>query len=83
VLSQGGVGVDDIHLIGDSESDRTPSGLWPADHAGVVATLEIPIGSGAVPEPSTWAMMLLGFVGLSVVGRSQMSKTRKPRPRPA
>jgi endonuclease/exonuclease/phosphatase family metal-dependent hydrolase len=29
VLSQGGVGVDDIHLIGDSESDRTPSGLWP------------------------------------------------------
>ena len=64
VLSRGGVGVDDIHLIGDSESDRTPSGLWPSDHAGVVATLEIPMGSGAVPEPSTWAMMLLSFVGL-------------------
>jgi PEP-CTERM motif len=25
-------------------------------------------GGGAAPEPSTWAMMLLGFVGLSVFG---------------
>jgi endonuclease/exonuclease/phosphatase family metal-dependent hydrolase len=83
VLSRGGVGVDDINLIGDSEIDRTPSGLWPSDHAGLVATLEIPIGSGVVPEPSTWAMMLLGFVGLSVVGLSRMSETRKSRPRPA
>ena len=24
--------------------------------------------SGAVPEPSTWAMMLLGFAGLGYVG---------------
>ena len=26
-------------VIGDRESDRTPSGLWPSDHAGSVATL--------------------------------------------
>jgi len=26
-------------LVGDSPTDRTPSGLWPSDHAGVVATL--------------------------------------------
>ena len=84
VLLRGGIGVDDIHLIGDdSAGDRTLSGLWPSDHAGVVATLEIPMGSGAVPEPSTWAMMLLGFAGLSVVGRSRISETRKSRPRPA
>jgi hypothetical protein len=25
-------------------------------------------GGGAVPEPSTWALMLLGFVGLSAFG---------------
>ena len=27
------------HVIGDELDDRTPSGLWPSDHAGVVATL--------------------------------------------
>jgi endonuclease/exonuclease/phosphatase family metal-dependent hydrolase len=64
VLLRGGIGVDDIHLIGDSAGDRTLSGLWPSDHAGVFATLEIPEGNVAVPEPTTWAMMLLGFVGL-------------------
>ena len=26
-------------VIGDRERDRTPSGLWPSDHAGSVATL--------------------------------------------
>ena len=31
--------------------------------------------SGAVPEPSTWAMMLLGFAGLAYAGlRHQRSK---------
>ena len=27
------------HTIGDKPSDRLPSGLWPSDHAGVVAYL--------------------------------------------
>jgi endonuclease/exonuclease/phosphatase family metal-dependent hydrolase len=26
-------------LVGDQPEDRTPSGLWPSDHAGVVAAL--------------------------------------------
>lgn len=26
-------------LVGDQPSDRTPSGLWPSDHAGVAASL--------------------------------------------
>jgi endonuclease/exonuclease/phosphatase family metal-dependent hydrolase len=39
VLFRGGVSVVDTHLIGAQSSDRTPSGLWPSDHAGVVATL--------------------------------------------
>jgi endonuclease/exonuclease/phosphatase family metal-dependent hydrolase len=68
-LLRGDVGVDDVHLIGDRDGDRTtPSGLWPADHAGVIATLEIPQGSIAVPEASTWAMTLLGFAGLGFAG---------------
>ncbi|MDE0396954.1 MAG: endonuclease/exonuclease/phosphatase family protein [Candidatus Poribacteria bacterium] len=30
------------HTVGDKPSDRLPSGLWPSDHAGVVAHLLIP-----------------------------------------
>jgi hypothetical protein len=29
----------DADVVGDELTDRTPSGLWPSDHAGVVATL--------------------------------------------
>ena len=29
-------------VVGDEPVDRTPSGLWPSDHAGVVATFRIP-----------------------------------------
>jgi endonuclease/exonuclease/phosphatase family metal-dependent hydrolase len=29
-------------LVGDEPSDKTPSGLWPSDHAGVVVTLQLP-----------------------------------------
>jgi len=35
----GGVHVDEV---GEEPGDRTPSGLWPSDHAGVVATLTLP-----------------------------------------
>jgi endonuclease/exonuclease/phosphatase family metal-dependent hydrolase len=28
-------------IVGNKLSDRTPSGLWPSDHAGVVATLRL------------------------------------------
>ena len=36
------------------------SAIAPAGSRGLVAI--------AVPEPSTWAMILLGFVGLAVLG---------------
>jgi endonuclease/exonuclease/phosphatase family metal-dependent hydrolase len=41
VLTRGAVSVRDIKIVGDKASDRTPSGLWPSDHAGLVATLRI------------------------------------------
>jgi endonuclease/exonuclease/phosphatase family metal-dependent hydrolase len=28
----------DVHLVGDAQTDRTPSGLWPSDHTGVFAS---------------------------------------------
>ena len=67
-LLRGAIGVDGADLLGDNAGDRTPSGLWPSDHAGLITTLEIPSGSLVIPEPSTWAMMLLGFAGLGFVG---------------
>jgi endonuclease/exonuclease/phosphatase family metal-dependent hydrolase len=30
------------HVVGEEAGDRTPSGLWPSDHAGVVARLVFP-----------------------------------------
>jgi hypothetical protein len=42
ILFRGGFGVADISLVGNTPADRSPSGLWPSDHAGVVATLRIP-----------------------------------------
>ncbi|MEO7403230.1 MAG: endonuclease/exonuclease/phosphatase family protein, partial [Burkholderiales bacterium] len=36
------VGIDVVNasVIGDKQVDRTPSGLWPSDHAGVTAKLK-------------------------------------------
>jgi Endonuclease/Exonuclease/phosphatase family len=42
ILFRGGFGVAHIGLVGNMPADRTPTGLWPSDHAGVVATLRIP-----------------------------------------
>jgi hypothetical protein len=36
------------------------------------------LGSGAVPEPSTWAMMLVGFAGLSFAGYRARTKLALP-----
>jgi endonuclease/exonuclease/phosphatase family metal-dependent hydrolase len=44
VLYRGGFSVRDIKVVGGSPSDRTPSGLWPSDHAGVVTSLRLPHG---------------------------------------
>jgi endonuclease/exonuclease/phosphatase family metal-dependent hydrolase len=42
VLLRGGIDVVDIRRVGSQPNDRTRSGLWLSDHAGVVATLRIP-----------------------------------------
>jgi endonuclease/exonuclease/phosphatase family metal-dependent hydrolase len=41
VLFRGEARVSRISVVGDRPEDRTLSGLWPSDHAGVAATLSI------------------------------------------
>jgi endonuclease/exonuclease/phosphatase family metal-dependent hydrolase len=42
VLTRGGVKASSIKRIGHERDARTPSGLWPTDHAGLVATIVLP-----------------------------------------
>lgn len=37
-----GACVRECRLVGDRPEDRTEGGLWPSDHAGVVALLDVP-----------------------------------------
>jgi hypothetical protein len=41
ILTRGGITATAAKLVNDKPSSRTSSGLWPSDHAGVVATLQI------------------------------------------
>ena len=41
VLVAGGIRPVSIERVGHLTEDRTPSGLWPSDHAGLVADLEV------------------------------------------
>ncbi len=34
------VGMVKVNVVGNEETDKTPSGLWPSDHAGVVTRLQ-------------------------------------------
>ena len=42
VMLRGISAVSDVRLVGNAPSDKTPSGLWPSDHAGLAVTLRIP-----------------------------------------
>jgi Endonuclease/Exonuclease/phosphatase family len=42
VLTKPALRTHRAYVTGNDPSERTPSGLWPSDHGGVVSTLEIP-----------------------------------------
>jgi endonuclease/exonuclease/phosphatase family metal-dependent hydrolase len=42
VLTRGGIETVSADVVGEEPVDRTPSGLWPSDHAGVVARMRLP-----------------------------------------
>jgi hypothetical protein len=42
-------------------------------------TWQITSGAGAIPEPSAWAMLVVGFAGLGLVGRRRATQTLAAR----
>jgi endonuclease/exonuclease/phosphatase family metal-dependent hydrolase len=42
VFANGGFAITEEHLVGNTPAERTASGLWPTDHAGIVITLQYP-----------------------------------------
>jgi len=55
VLYRGDLKVRSMDRVGISQADRTPSGLWPSDHAGEVATLAIHVAANGSELP--WAVV--------------------------
>jgi endonuclease/exonuclease/phosphatase family metal-dependent hydrolase len=41
ILTRGGITASSANRVGEEPEDRTPSGLWPSDHAGVWAVLHL------------------------------------------
>jgi hypothetical protein len=41
VLTRGGFKAAAVKVVGNKRGDKTPSGLWPSDHAGVTAVLHL------------------------------------------
>jgi endonuclease/exonuclease/phosphatase family metal-dependent hydrolase len=42
VFFRGGVTAQSVEIVGVDPAKRSPMGLWPSDHAGVVASLQTP-----------------------------------------
>jgi PEP-CTERM motif len=45
--------------------------------SGANQNFTLVIGAGAIPEPATWAMMLLGFAGLGFMGYQSAGRTAR------
>jgi PEP-CTERM motif len=62
----------DLAAAGITPTATAPEGkLFTFNNAFITASVQ----TAAIPEPSTWAMMLLGFVGLGYAGWRRGAKT--------
>jgi len=62
ILFKGPFHVMGAETVGDMPGDRTPSGLWPSDHAGVVLAMNI-------PAPPSAILLLIGLVSVAGAAR--------------
>ena len=77
--SQGGTGVTAVlmgQIVGDPQLQFTDVALAavqtnlldPGSPPGLTGLVGGQAAAGVIPEPSTWAMMILGFVGMGLMG---------------
>jgi hypothetical protein len=79
VFSSGGVVVDSWCNNANSGLDHQCNDATenPPDPGGSVTEFSVsPLVTPSVPEPSTWALMLLGFAGLGFAGYRKVRKSR-------
>ena len=76
------VGVN-LGIIGEHEFGVFPGGKFLVDvtdtGGDTGSTSHFTLVSGAIPEPSTWAMMLLGFAGLGFAAWRRVRQTAVAR----
>jgi hypothetical protein len=68
--SQGGTGVTAVlqgQIVGDPQLQFTDVAVSP-DQLATGGLVGAEAAAGVVPEPSTWAMIMLGFAGLGLMG---------------
>jgi hypothetical protein len=85
LLFSGGLNADgsivgpDLAIIGEHEFGVLPGGKFLVDvtptGGDMGSTSAFTLVSGGVPEPSTWAMMLLGFAGIGYAGWRKVRQT--------
>ena len=61
VFHRGGFRTLSADVVGEDLADRTASGLWASDHAGVLATLRL------LPVPGSALLLLIGCAAMCVV----------------
>jgi hypothetical protein len=82
VFGSGAFGADGFAGLGeDNNAVGSPNWIstlfdntWSADSYDGIRITVTAAGAGAVPEPSTWAMLILGFAGL---GAAQRLRSRR------
>jgi hypothetical protein len=66
----------DTYLLSFQFANSIDGSSFPHDPSGLLVTTSGELASVAVPEPTTWMMTLLGFVGLGLVGYRRGRKTQ-------
>jgi hypothetical protein len=67
--------IDGGSVVGTITTDAATGTINPSDFITRSGIQVIASTAGTVPEPSTWALMLLGFAGLGYAGFRQ-NRTR-------
>jgi len=68
-----------VNIQGGSVAGAVVSGSFHSEGATIGGNGFTPVTQGAVPEPATWLLMILGFGAMGVMMRRQRRGSRRPR----